>query len=212
MFKNDGIPKFRVAHPAFVPQRAPAAVEQYLEDMETVLLARYGALQAEYKPQHNLSPAEKQVLSMLREQTELVLQPADKNLGLTLMRVADYHAAVAAHLADTRVYQDFTACVNICIQQACDKLEKLVHRYSLILGGKLQEYLLEGLKMRAPAHLYIMPKLHKLRSLTGPIIARPIAACHSWVTTNLSKWLADKLNAALLKHTDTVLLDRTSGC
>jgi hypothetical protein len=29
-----------------------------------------------------------------------------------------------------------------------------------------------------------------------------------YCTTNLSKWLADKLNAALLKHTDTVLLDR----
>jgi hypothetical protein len=114
MFKNDGIPKFRVAHPAFVPQRAPAAVEQYLEDVETVLLARYDALQAEYKPQHNLSPAEKQVLSMLREQTKLVLKPADKNLahvspiGLTLMCAADYNAAVA----DT--YTCLSGCYCMC--------------------------------------------------------------------------------------------------
>jgi hypothetical protein len=54
-----------------------------LSDVESVLLARYDALQAEYKPKHNLSPAEKQVLSMLREQTELVLKPADK-ISLTL--------------------------------------------------------------------------------------------------------------------------------
>jgi hypothetical protein len=208
MFKNGSIPKFRVSNPSFMPQRALAAVEQYLSDVESVLLARYDALQAEYKPKHNLSPAEKQVLSMLREQTELVLKPADKNLGLTLMRAADYHAAVDAHVADTRVYQDVTASVSICIQQACDKLEKLVHRYSALFDEKLQEYLLQGLKMRTPAHLYLMPKLHKMRNLAGSIIGRPIAACHSWVTTNLSKWLADKLNAALLKHTDTVLLDR----
>lgn len=145
---------------------------------------------------------------MLREQTELVLKPADKNLGLTLMRATDYHAAVNAHVADTRVYQDVTATVQVVIQKACDRLEQLVHKYSVILGEKLQEFLLLGLKMRSPAHFYIMPKLHKMRSLTGPIIGRPIAACHSWVTTNMSKWLADILNAALLKHTDTVLLDR----
>lgn len=210
MFRSGGpcIPKFRVANPAFVPARAPEAVEQYLSDVESALLAKYDAMQAEYKPKHNLSPAEKQVLSMLREQTELVLKPADKNLGLTLMRAADYHAAVDAHVADTRVYQDVTASVSVVIQKACDKLQRLADRYSALLGDKLQEFLLQGLKMRAPAHFYIMPKLHKMRSLTAPIIGRPIAACHSWVTTNMSKWLADKLNAALVKHTDTVLLDR----
>jgi hypothetical protein len=75
------------------------------------------------------------------------------------------------------------------------------------MGDKLQEFLLQGLHMKTPAHLYMMPKLHKMRSLTDPIVGRPIAACHSWVTTNMSKWLADKLNAALLKH-NTVLVDR----
>ena len=210
MFKSGGpcIPKFRVANPAFVPHRAPAAVEQYLCDVESALLSQYDAMHAEYQPQHNLNPAEKQVLDMLRQQTELVLKPADKNLGLTLMRAADYHAAVDAHVADTRVYQDVTASVSVVIQQACDKLQRLANRYSALLGEKLQEFLLLGLRMRAPAQFYIMPKLHKMRSLAAPIIGRPIAACHSWVTTNMSKWLADKLNAALLKHTDTVLIDR----
>lgn len=183
-------------------------MEQYLSDVETALWDKYDAALAEYKPQHNLSRAEKQVLNTLREQTELVLKPADKNLGLTLMHAADYHAAVDAHVADTRVYQDVTASVNIVIERACSKLQRLVDRYSALLEEKLQDFLLLGLKMRAPAHFYIMPKLHKMRSLTGPIVGRPIAPCHSWVTTNMSKWLADKLNAALLKHKDTVLVDR----
>lgn len=70
---------------------------------------------------------------MLREQTELVLKPADKNLGLTLMRAADYHAAVDAHMAGTRVYQDVTASVSVVIQKACDKLQRLADSYSALL-------------------------------------------------------------------------------
>lgn len=210
MFRGDGqrIPKFRVANPTFVPNPAPAVVEHFLKEVECALLAKHDTVSTVYMPKHNLSRVEKQLLQGLREQTELVLKPADKNLGLTLMHAADYHAAVDTHVVDTKVYQDVTTSVSSVVQKACDKLQRLVDRYSPLLDDKLQQYLLLGLRMRTPAHLYIMPKLHKMHSLTGPIIGRPIAACYAWVTTNMSKWIADKLNAALLKHTDTVLLDR----
>ena len=56
--------------------------------------------------------------------------------------------------------------------------------------------------------LYIMPKLHKMRSMDSLIVGRPIAACHSWVTTYASIWLADMLNSCL-KDYPTVLTDRT---
>lgn len=53
-----------------------------------------------------------------------------------------------------------------------------------------------------------MPKLHKMRTLADrPIKSRPIAACHSWITTFASIYLADELNA-LLRHYPTVLRDR----
>jgi len=136
-----------------------------------------------------------------------VIKPADKNLGLTVMCAVDYKAAVAAHVADPNTYLDVTDCVDDVIHSTCSKLSALVARYACTLGKKLSEFLLDGLQMTTPAHLYIMPKLHKMRSLNGPIIGRPIAACHSWVTTNVSKWLADVLNTALAKH-DTVLQDR----
>lgn len=41
MFGSGGhIPKFRVANPAFVPTRAPEAVEQYLSDVQSALLEK----------------------------------------------------------------------------------------------------------------------------------------------------------------------------
>ena len=176
--------------------------------MEQVLLARYDAVSSAHTAQHNLSPAEAQVLRMLRQQTELVIKPADKNLGLTIMCACDYHAAVQAHVADTNTYRDVTDCVDKVVQSACNKLQNLVRTFSDMLGKKLSEFLLEGLQMTTPAHLYIMPKLHKMRSLTAPIVGRPIAACHSWVSTNTSKWVAGELNATLVNY-DTVLKDRT---
>ena len=62
--------------------------------------------------------------------------------------------------------------------------------------------------MQGVPHLYILPKLHKMQALEPPIVGRPIAACHSWITTHLSMYLADLLNSALAKY-DTVLQDRT---
>jgi hypothetical protein len=208
MFKRSGtVAKCRVPNAAFVPAPAPPAVEQYLTAVENSLLNKFESLRMDFKKQHNLSPEAAEVLKALRQNTELVIKPADKNLGLTIMCSVDYQSAVAAHVEDTNTYQDVTDRVDGLIQSTCSKLKQLVCRYSCILGEKLSEFLLCGLSMTSPAHFYVMPKLHKMRDLAGPIVGRPIAACHSWITTNVSIWLADILNTALNKH-DTVLKDR----
>jgi hypothetical protein len=68
--------------------------------------------------------------------------------------------------------------------------------------------MLQGLQKLSPPDLYVLPKLQKMQTSDGPIVGRPIAACHSWFTTYVSKWLAKKLNAAESKY-DTILTDRT---
>lgn len=198
---------FKLPNPCFVPKPAPASIEQYLTEVESTLIERFESVLMQHRPEHNLNRAAAQALQALRSQTEFVIKPADKNLGLTIMCAQDYQAAVAAHVADTSTYKDVTDNVSEVIRTTCRKLESLVERYYCILGKHVSKYLLDGLQMRSPPHLYIMPKLHKMRTLHSPIVGRPIAACHSWVTTNMSKWLADTLNAALTKY-DTVLIDR----
>ena len=62
--------------------------------------------------------------------------------------------------------------------------------------------------MQEVPHLYILPKLHKMKQMQAPIIGRPIAACHSWISTNLSIYVSDLLQGALARY-DTILQDRT---
>jgi hypothetical protein len=72
------------------------------------------------------------------------------------------------------------------------------------------KYALQGLQqcMQQPAHLYCLPKLHKMQCMKPPLVGRPIAACHSWITTNISKVVGEMLNSVLHEH-PTILLDRT---
>ncbi|CAI7852057.1 unnamed protein product, partial [Closterium sp. NIES-53] len=55
-----------------------------------------------------------------------------------------------------------------------------------------------------PAAFYILPKLHKRIP-----VGRPIAASHSWVTTNVSRWLDAELRPLVLKR-QTYLRDSLS--
>lgn len=203
-----GIPKFRVANPAFRPQPAPAAVEAFLRSYRDAAVSRHQAMTQHKCRRSNLTHAERQALKELKAQHGIIIKPADKNLGLVIMRECDYRDSVRAHVSDTRVYRDVTDTIDQCVQSACSKLECLVSRYSCLLGEDVCKYALQGLNMQEPAHLYILPKLHKMQQMAPPIIGRPIAACHSWVTTNISKVVCDLLNEALSKFS-TILLDRT---
>lgn len=128
------------------------------------------------------------------------------------MDAADYHAAQQVQVSDPRVYIDVTDSIAREIQVAVAQLHRLVQQSTNALPGlmtmQLQAFLLAGATMTTPPPLYVMPKLHKMGNLSDrPIKSRPIAACHSWVTTNVSKWLADILNATLVKYPQ-VLLNR----
>lgn len=202
------IDKYKLPNPAFQPDPAPPEVEAFLSKFESACLTRFERVEQLTMQSPNLSSAQQQALRDLRQNAEFVIKPADKNLGLTVMRTDAYRAAVQAHVADANVYEDITDCVGEFTDQACDKLKRLVRRFKDMLGDTLSEFLLQGLQMRTVPHLYIMPKLHKMHSMDSPIVGRPIAACHSWVTTYASIWLADVLNDRL-RHYPTVVTDRT---
>lgn len=209
MFQDTGqFDKYKLPDPVFEPDLAPPVVEEYLQIIETAVLSRFDIVSQQHKQQSNLSYAQRQALCDLRQQHDIVIKPADKNLGLTIMPADDYHAAVLLHVSDPAVYRDVTDSVDNVVLAACVKLQRLVGRYECVLGAILCKFLLQGLKMKDPPHLYIMPKLHKMASMSAPIVGRPIAACHSWVTTYVSIWLADVLNDCLADY-PTIVTDRT---
>mgnify|MGYP001809584684 FL=1 len=215
-FGGGAIPKFRVPNPGFEPKTAPASVEDFLDAVRSGALARYDTLQQQRQqqhkrvPAHNLRPAERQALQDLRQQHDLIIKPADKNLGLVIMAASDYRTCVLQHVSDTRVYEDVTDSIDQQRLKACRRLVTLVNQYEGPLGMDVCKYALQGLQkcMQQPAHLYCLPKLHKMQCMKPPIVGRPIAACHSWITTNISKVVGEMLNSVLHEH-PTILLDRT---
>ena len=199
---------YRVPNPSFLPESAPAVVETFLDNAEKALLARFDAVACHIRQRHNLSSAEASMLAALKQQSDLIIKPADKNLGLTIMAAADYHAAVLKHVLDVNTYEDVTTRVNSVVASAQQQLRVLIARHRAQLGEAVAQYMLLGIANVTPSDLYILPKLHKMSSLDGPIVGRPIVACHSWVTTNVSIWLADQLNAELQRF-NTIVTDRT---
>ena len=209
MFQDTGqFDKYKLPNPAFVPDMAPPVVEAFLDQIESATMSRFEIFNQQRQQQPNLSHAQRLVLQSLRQQHDVIIKPADKNLGLTIMPAQAYHEAVLSHVSDPSVYLDVTDTVADVISAACGKLQRLVSRYECVLGHTVCNFLLQGVKMQDPPHLYIMPKLHKMKSLSAPIVGRPIAACHSWVTTNASIWLADVLNGCIADH-PTIVTDRT---
>ena len=205
--------RYKVPNPGFSPLPAPPVVEAFLSRVESACLARYDIVArrecARRREVNNLAPGQVEALRMLRQRSDIIIKPADKTLGLTVMCAADYHAALRKHVSDTTTYRDVTDSLQTFVSDTCNRLLKLVERYRAPLGDSLCRYLLQGLEMVQPPSLYLLPKLHKMSSLDAPLVGRPIAACHSWITTCMSIWLADQLNQYLKKY-PTIVTDRTA--
>lgn len=112
--------RFRVPKPGFVPRPAPAPVEGFLTDLRDAVQTRFRACIVHSRPavRHNLTPAEREGLQALRQQRDYIIKPADKNLGLCMMRVDDYREAVRSHVLDAAVYSRV-----VDIQEATSKVQ-----------------------------------------------------------------------------------------
>ena len=205
---NGTMPKFKVPNPSYVPKHAPPVVENFLGKFASAAERKFQALVAGRQGKcFNLTMCESKALRELRQRQDIVVKPADKNLGPTLMSKEAYSRSVHAHVDDPKVYVSI-ADVSKEVDRMCAQLRQLVNCYTPPLSEGEQEFFLQGLAMREVPHLYILPKLHKMKALKPPIVGRPIAACHSWITTNMSKFVADRLNGVLTQH-NTILQDRT---
>ena len=103
---GDSAPKFRLPNPAYEPEYAPGPVELLLNSLVSAVHNRQATalrlLAGRIRP--NLTMGARQALAALRQRQDIVVKPADKNLGLTVMRVDDYRAAVRSHVLDAQVY------------------------------------------------------------------------------------------------------------
>lgn len=162
-------------------------------------------------PARPTRPYDWRSLSSLRERQDIVIKPADKNLGMAVMSKDWYIRETTAHLSDVNTYQPISDYLSADFFNLVQPIAKVLvsHFTSASTEEKLKQkkdaamqYIMQYQKssLRYP-QFYIIPKLHK------PVISsRPIASVHSWITTPLSKWL-DRILQPVLKSLSTVLQD-----
>jgi hypothetical protein len=164
-------------------------------------------------------------LDKLRNDKSIVIKPADKNLGITIMDSEWYHAEVMKHLNNQQVYFRLDEDEEWLKQVVLDGLTCVVNRVlpahakpALDIYKRDREYLLHlsADKARIP-YFYLIPKVHK------PVLAgRPIVASTQWITTPAAKWVDEKLqpivrkqwsyienSTAVINDLESLVLDRT---
>lgn len=199
--------QFRVPNPGWqLPRRVMDSVEHrnlaaHLSLLKQRLLSSYERAHrfasTSRKFRRNLSSAEVRVLRSLRASRELVIKPADKNLGLCVMSI-DWYVAEGLRQMRTGNYEQTR---DFSMDTMLGKLDAFLatHGWSInYTEVRWLRHMRETGKFRL-AVFYMLPKLHK-----DPVKGRPIVASRAWVFTPLSQWLAFHLNR-VLETCDTVL-------
>ena len=161
----------------------------------------------------NLAAPQQRALRALRSDCGVVVKPADKNLGLVVLDRSWYVGECRRQLADAATYRVVPPAESAALLQ---RLRRQLITLLVVFGPQLPYQVWRYMRAALVTHtrlpdFYLLPKIHKLPRVTTAFLAqlrgRPIVASHSWVTTPVSQWLADVLNAACAAAFPHVLPD-----
>ncbi|CAG8791433.1 8507_t:CDS:2, partial [Dentiscutata erythropus] len=132
-------------------------------------------------------------------ENNLVVTCADKNMGLTIMDYNWYNYQVNKHLGNLSVYTQMQADWSLNTIEVYATLFDIIMSIS---NEYIEKYCVENFLENMldpeqefpPPLFYIIPKLHK-----NPISSRPITPSYAWVTSDVSKYLAQKWSTLLTK-------------
>lgn len=152
--------------------------------------------------QRNISMRGIEFIRSLARNANLIIKPADKGLGITILDRAWYDKELLRQVTDTTTYR-----------VALPKPPKLHQQLLKLVKPALKSHLMTERQhayvtrkwnddtSKLP-NLYLLPKLHKT-----PVTGRPIVSSHSYITTPVSMWLDHILQPFVRKHIPTVLTD-----
>jgi hypothetical protein len=149
-------------------------------------------------PPSNLPARAYRTIRKFGERSDIVVRPADKNLGVTVMSKEWYVSAALAHLGDSTTYTRKGVC-------SAPRAEMIVRHHrdtlrNILRGAGMSVFLIDKLLGPLSAHrlarFYVIPKLHK-QSERKPYEARPITSQSGAPTEVASVMLASLLNEAL---------------
>ena len=137
----------------------------------------------------NCAYSSRMILQKWRNHPSVIIKPADKNLGMTMLDRVWYENEMKRQLDDHSTYAEssFGAFTVMGISTLIDKLLA-----SSVFSDHERKYIKSNPSVKSmPAALYGLPKIHKLSSLDDieKLACRPIVSCVTFITTPLSKWV-----------------------
>eukprot|EP00455_Lapot_gusevi_P012915 TRINITY_DN1621_c0_g1_i1.p1 TRINITY_DN1621_c0_g1~~TRINITY_DN1621_c0_g1_i1.p1 ORF type:complete len:732 (+),score=48.12 TRINITY_DN1621_c0_g1_i1:349-2544(+) len=200
------LPRLTVRNPNWQPRVRYHPLEDYLSSSRSILASALSM--ANPSRHHNLSTSEFRALAALRRHPDVVIKPADKGLGLTIVDRSWYVQEAMRQLSDTSTYAEVDAANMPSIVR-----QIYGHLQTTLAFSALTQHLDKGI-VKALLHLspdqvtipefYLLIKLHK-----QPVVGRPIVACHSWVTTAVSTYL-DYIMQPFLRNIPSYIRDSRS--
>lgn len=192
---NSGFnPRTYAPNTQFVPKKASPELEEYMQTVETRLIFTLLNNRQATHGRDNLSKRLRRAIKSLRNNKNIRIRTADKNVGVTVMDAEWEFKQARKHLSDTRNYMPLsTEELHHYAAEAYSKAYDLIVRRMLkLVSRSTYRFLCMSLSNQSPCTFYVIPKLHK-----EPISTRPIAASHSWVTTGLSVWIDSMLQPVI---------------
>lgn len=194
----------------------PSASFRYaFECLERTLVARVLFTRSRLSTlPRNLPLAAYRVLHALRNHPEYIIKSADKNMGICVVSRTWYVTQCLMHLSHPRNFlalsaEDVTEFTEGIISQRKSLIMSL-RNVLPNLGQERERY--AGYEAFLASHaastacsvptFYGLIKVHK-----NPVALRPIVACHSWLTTPVSKVCAHELHRLIRLHLPHVLED-----
>jgi hypothetical protein len=168
------------------------------------------------------------ILNKMKNHPSIIIKPADKNLGITLLDRQWYVNEMTRQLNDHHTY-NLSTFGPLQLMMLRSKIEKVASS-SIICEDEKKFITDQAAVNTSPASLYGLPKIHKLKNSnlfttdrrtdrqidTTAIIdalreltCRPIVSCVTYVTSPLSKWIDSMLNP-LVMNIPTVIKDSKS--
>ena len=158
---------------------------------------------AECKPhwKENLTRQDRAELKELQHNCTVRVLPTDKNLGPALLSTDWVKNETLKHLQDELsnskvTLEDWYVCRDNVIQRR----EQLMSTYCQFIVPSVARFLCSYDHFVTPAKFYVIPKIHKT-----PMVGRPIAASHSYITRPLSIFVDELIKPKI--QMPTVLRD-----
>lgn len=149
----------------------------------------------------NLSVTDREELSQIRNDDSVRVLDTDKNLGPALVSTDWVQNETLRQLNDKQSYSIITYEDWILRHgQIIATREKLMLTFSKFITANAAKFLRSYDHLLSPTKFYIIPKIHK-----NPMVGRPIAASHSYITRPLSIFVDEYVKPRL--KMPTVLRD-----